>query len=1204
MSKFQNLRPIIFIFFMLPGQIYAQIETLDPVINPRHLKIHHIGPEDGMSAPYLTDAFQDQFGYIWIGTEYGVDLYDGYEFRVKRKSSTDSSSFQVNWVYQLADDQDGGVWICTPKGLYHYDRFMDEIHTQLSYMDSISPFNRVLGIWKDQRGLYWVFTQGGLCHYDREKNLLTPTEVPPSENWHFDHPEDFHLLVTGDSMVWIPADPHGLYRYNMNTGIFKNFRHVPGDPESLSSDKVRDIIEDDEGHLWIATYGGGLNLLSSTEQSRFEHIRYHPDSIHGIVGDSLNVMLKDRSGDIWIAGQNGFSIYHTDSRDFTSYRIRVKPIDYSAETEYNNIIQIIEDQDGHFWFKPMLNRGLLYFNPESRQIFQFTDVEGEIHGLKGSNWVVSLFMDAAGMMWAVTQNAINILEKRPQKPFYQFKHDLNDPLSLSHSRAWSILLDERGDLWVGNEGPVLNRCRNFSIDGPVRFSHYVTDKMLDYNEPVTAIVEGNGGYLWIGTWEGLYKFNRREERFYPSHTNPSISSTLRDIRIEDIHLSKNGWLWIATWAKGLYVYDPGSGRLAHHVPNPLDPNGLLPYLFNIFEDSDGNIWIGHGLGISKLSKPETERVFVADSLKFTTYSNYFGHPRNLSSDFIMDIQQDKTGRLWFSTSAGLNLFNPEKDGFQSFYQSDGFPNDCMNGILEDDHGNLWISSLNGICKLELSDGYGPGIIKAIYNYGASIGIEKPVFNEKSCYKSADGWMFFGGIYGITCFHPDSIRENPIIPPVHITKILVNDKDLTDLEMPEKGNPLTGTGTVELSFKQNFLSFEYVALNYMISERNQYRYRMVGLDRDWVEAGTRRFAEYRDLKPGEYTFKVIASNEDGLWNQEGASIGIIIHPPWYRSVMAYIVYGILFIAAIYGFIRWRTWRLSNEKEKLEIQVRERTKTIEQQKEEILTANDVLEQQKEELQITLENLQETQSQLIQSEKLAALGGLVAGVAHEINTPVGISVTAASSLAEETRQMAEKYKANKISRAEFKEYLNTANQSAKLILSNMEKAATMVQSFKLISVDQSTEQKRKFKLKEYSEDVIRSLYPKLKNRIVNIEMNIEDDLELDSYPGAFSQVITNLVLNSLNHGFDEHKKGSIVIDAHMDNGHLNLEISDNGKGIPEEHLSKIFEPFFTTNKKLGTGLGMHIVYNIVTQKLNGSIVCESKVDKGTTFKMIIPT
>lgn len=1174
---------------MFPWLIQAQVTTLDPIINPRHVKIHHIGPEEGMSAPYLTNAFQDQFGYIWIGTEYGVDLYDGYEFRVKRKSSTDSSSYQVHWVYQLADDQDGGVWICSPKGLYHYDRFMDEIHVQFSYLDSSSAFTRVDGIWKDRRGLYWIFTQGGVCHYDREKNLLTPTEVLHSEIWRLDRPEVYNLLVTGDSLVWIPADPHGLYRYNMNTGVFKNFRHVPGDPESLSSDKVRDIVEDDEGHLWIATYGGGLNLLSRTEQTRFEHIRYHPDSIHGIFSDSLNVMLKDRSGNIWIAGLNGFSIYHNDSRNFTSYRIRLKPIDYSAELEYNDIIQIIEDQDGYFWFKPSLYRGLLYFNPENKQLFQFIDIKDEIHGLKGSNWIFSLFMDAAGMMWAVTQNAINILEKRPQKPFYQFKHDLNDPLSLSHSRAGSILLDERGDLWVGNDGPVLNRCRNFRIDGPVRFSHYVPDKMLDLSEPVTAIVEGKDEYLWIGTWKGLYKFKRRKERFYPFHPNPSVSNTLKDTRIDDLHLSQNGWLWIATWDEGLYVYDPGSGRIAHHVPDPMDPNGMLPYLLNIFEDSDGNIWIGHGLGISELKKQEADRVFVSDSLKFTTYSNYFGHPRNLSSDFIMDIHQDKTGRLWFSTSAGLNLFNPEKGNFQSFYQSDGLPNDCMNGILEDDHGNLWISSLNGICKLELRDGYGPDIIESIHNFGESSGIEKPVFNEKSCFKSADGWMFFGGIYGVTCFHPDSIRENPIIPPVHITKILVNDTDLSDLEMYETENPLTTTGTVELSFKQNFLSFEYVALNYLISERNQYRYRMEGLDRDWVEAGTRRFAEYRDLKPGEYTFRVIACNEDGRWNEEGTSVDIIIHPPWFASLPAYVAYVILLAGIIWVLIRWRTRKLQDDKVNLENTVRERTKTI--------------EQQKEELQITLDNLKETQSQLIQSEKMAALGGLVAGVAHEINTPVGISVTAASSLAEETRVMADKYKTNKISRAEFKEYLNTANQSTKLILANMEKAATMVQSFKQVSVDQSTEQKRIFRLKEYTEDVIRSLYPKFKNSKVDISIKIGDDIELDSYPGAFSQIITNLVTNSLNHGFDEPQQGRINISAKMNRDHLSLEISDNGRGISKEDLNKIFEPFFTTDKKIGTGLGLHIVYNLVTQRLNGAISCESEPGYGTSFKITLP-
>ncbi len=202
-----------------------------------------------------------------------------------------------------------------------------------------------------------------------------------------------------------------------------------------------------------------------------------------------------------------------------------------------------------------------------------------------------------------------------------------------------------------------------------------------------------------------------------------------------------------------------------------------------------------------------------------------------------------------------------------------------------------------------------------------------------------------------------------------------------------------------------------------------------------------------------------------------------------------------------------------------------------------------------------------------------------------------------------MADKYKSDKISRAEFKDYLNTSNQSARLILSNMEKAATMVQSFKQVSVDQSTEQKRKFKLKDYTEDVIRSLYPKFKNSNVTIKINIGSDILLDSYPGAFSQIITNLIMNSLNHGFDESQQLSIGIMAHIDKDWLNFEISDNGMGIQEEHLGRIFEPFFTTNNKMGTGLGLHIVYNLVTQKLNGSIICDSEVDRGTSFKIALP-
>ncbi len=317
---------------------------------------------------------------------------------------------------------------------------------------------------------------------------------------------------------------------------------------------------------------------------------------------------------------------------------------------------------------------------------------------------------------------------------------------------------------------------------------------------------------------------------------------------------------------------------------------------------------------------------------------------------------------------------------------------------------------------------------------------------------------------------------------------------------------------------------------------------------------------RDMKPGNYTF------------------------------------GLVFIMALFGRIRIRTRSLQKNKEKLNIQVKERTREIEKQKKEIQAT-------KEELQTTLDNLKKIQVQLIKSEKLASLGSLVAGMAHEINTPVGISVTAASTLAEETKQMAELYKAEKVSRAKFIDFLNTANQSTRLILANMERTADMVQSFKQVSTDRSTEEKRTFKLKAYIEDIFRSLYPKLKDKKFKINLSIDEKLEINSYPGAFSQIITNLVLNSATHGFAGREKGFVEIKASEKETQLVLEYRDNGKGISKDTLSRVFEPFFTTSKSTGTGLGMHIVYNLVTQKLQGSIQCDSEEGKGVLFTLKIP-
>jgi signal transduction histidine kinase/ligand-binding sensor domain-containing protein len=1210
-----NLRGYVLISALLLNlPINAQVKFLDPVINPDQFKFYHVAPE-GIAPNFPESVFQDQYGYIWIGTQYGTYMYDGYSLHDIRVKESDSLSTMLSSVYHFVDDREGGLWLCSQYGLYYYDRVKNELRSQIQFPDQKDRLkteqdrgkNAIVGIYQDSNGLYWIFNRGGgLMLYDREEDQIVDTDIQGSGNWAYGpNIEDMKPLEREDGTIWIPAAPNGLYKYIPETGQFINYRHDPEDPNSLSSDHATDILEDAEGNLWITTFGGGLNIMTDQEQGIFERIRYDPDNPKTIVSDSLKELLKDRSGNIWMAGI-GFSKWDIRRKEFSSYRIRTKDINQSTAVEYgmlnreHNFLQISEDHDGHLWLRSWDADGLFCFNPESELLNQFDFGYGPQEKLRREIFWL-MFIDHAGMAWTVSARAVYFIEKNPFKRFHLLKDELNISGSPTTLNAATIYFDSEGTLWTGNTRTVLTRFSGFNNNFPDRTTHFPIHENLYNKDLIGSIVEDNGGNLWIRTYNRVCLFDRKTQTFSPVY--PAIDSILEGARIRNLDRDKNGYIWISTIEHGLIIYDPGSGDLAHIKYDEDDPGGLPPGGIDFCMDRAGNMWIGgFGRGITMFRKSEIDKIFTSDSPKIIRYTRDAGISPNLSSDMVLQIYEDSRDRIWIGTASGLNLYNPQTERFHSFHKSDGLPDERIQGIIEDKNGNLWISTMNGLCKIVLNPGYGEDIIKSVHSYGTEEGIEQSYFKRTSA-RSPDGWMYFGNENGIIFFHSDSIKEDPVIPPVHITNIQINDRAITDLEKPILKESITETELIRLPFRQNFLSFEYVALNYLIAEKNQYRYMMEGLDENWVEAGTRRFAEYRDLNPGEYTFRVIASNEDGLWNEEGASIGIIIMPPWYRSILAYFIYGLLLLAAVYAFIRWRTWRIRKERDHLELQVKERTAVIENQKEEILTTNKTLEQQKEELQITLENLQQTQTQLIQSEKLAALGGLVAGVAHEINTPVGISVTAASSLAEETQEMANKYKQNKISRAEFKDYLNTANQSAKLILSNMEKAATMVQSFKQVSVDQSTEQKRKFKLKEYSEDVFRSLYPKLKGKKIKISLDINEKLELDSFPGAWSQILTNLVLNSLVHGFENSKHGEIKFSARIDEGELKLFYSDNGKGIPAEHLDKIYEPFFTTNKKAGTGLGMHIVYNLVVQRLNGTISCKSEEGGGVHIDIIIP-
>jgi class 3 adenylate cyclase/ligand-binding sensor domain-containing protein len=568
--------------------------------------------------------------------------------------------------------------------------------------------------------------------------------------------------------------------------------------------------------------------------------------------------------------------------------------------------------------------GLNILDRETGEVISFMDLNMPIN--LSNNSITSLYEDRSGVFWVGTRNgALNKFIRSSSESFTIYQNDPSNLNSLTDDNIWAISEDENGYVWIGTQGGGLNRLNKVD-DSFESFKNDPSDPNSISNDFVNTILHDSYGNLWVGTIDGLNRFDEDIHGFIHYKNDVNDRGTISGNIITTLFEDSRGIIWIGTLNNGLNALDPQTGELRRFEHRENDPNSISHNkIWSMFEDDKGVFWVGtHGFGLNKYDRVRQT---------FTRYTHEPGNENSLSDNFVNVITQDEEGYLWIGTINGLNRFDSETGQFERYSTNEGLPNNVIYGIIEDYRGHLWLSTNNGIADFDPSSG-------SVRIYDRGDGLPSNEYRFGAFYQGQDGTMYFGGINGMVVFKPDSIRDNPYIPPVVITDFQIFNQEvpISAVNSP-LSKSITETRDIELTWREEVFSFQFAALHFAAPEQNQYQYMMEGFDQSWQDVGNRRFVSYTNLPEGyDYIFRVKASNKDGIWNEEGTAIGITILPPPWKTWWAYGFYSVVGATLLIGFINFQIGRERKKKEQvqqhneeLEALVKERTILLENEKE---------------------------------------------------------------------------------------------------------------------------------------------------------------------------------------------------------------------------------------------------------------------------------
>jgi len=1037
----------------------------------------------------------------------------------------------------------------------------------------------VYSVLKDSTGFMWFATINGLYRYDGQHFKSYRYQPDDSSSISGNKISSF-LFEDNDGCIWVGTAANGLNKFNRNTESFQRFKHNPNNPGSLSSMHITKLFQDRSGTIWIASDNGLNKYHPKTE----EFSVYKPDPNHlNSKANTIKSIYEDRDGILWV-GTNG-GIYHFSRRTKTFQKLN-ELSEIQAAFPYIAFRDIAEDNEGVLWFAT--NSGLIRHDKKTKQIKRYKHQENNPKSII-DNDILSIVInpdDGGNILWMATTGGLVSFNRRNEH-FSNYTHDPRNSFSLGSNILWGVYLDKSGTLWIPSENAGIdyihlrkNPFLYYDLQNPngIKAMHSATSFCKDSNgnlwvggflsglfqfdpqmKPIShqdfggklrkkltlnyirCIYEDSKGILWLGnSGGGLYKYDRLKKLFVQIPFEEKKSNVIFRI-FEDSY----GILWISS-DLGLLVKDNATGRIVYFYDrNNSNIQSFVNSNYKFYEDSEKCLWIStHGNGVFMLS-PENRR-----DMLFTNFKHEPSDPNSISSNTVNTVREDADKNLWLATSRGINKFDRHNKQFKSIDSKNGLGADYIYHFEADNSGNLLLSTENGLLMFDPSSSQKQKSRALRTQDGLPFDDVFPYF----LYKDKFGKFYVGGgkdsEKGFFVFNPDSLQKNEHTPPIVLTGFKIRNQAV------KLDSSITELNQVYLKHNQNYFSFDFASLDYVNPTKNLYAFMLEGYDQDWIYPGNRGYANYTSVPPGDYTFRVKGSNNDGLWNEQGTSIGVnIAKPPW-NTWWSNVIYAMVVFALFYA---WRRYDLKRQQLKQELE-------IEQLESERLTDLDKIKSR-----------------------------FFANISHEFRTPLTLIIGPLAKLLDKTND-------------------KSCVEDLGIIQRNALRLQKLIDQ--LLSLTKLESGNMKLQTKE--EDLIPLIKGYIQS-FSSLAKEKEITLSFRSRRKKLAMLIDRdklekIMFNLLSNAFKfTDKKGQIKIEvntftyAKNNRPGIKIKVRDTGPGIAADRIPYIFNRFYqaegsSQQMQAGTGIGLSLTKELVNLHL-GKIWVDSEKGKGAVFSVFLP-